>query len=200
MFRNRLSMTTALLPLLALAAYGSDADTSASASNNGRRDGTASSTAHYEGDVGFARTQSHSGTVSTARGVAVGVDRDGVSLSVSQAIAPRLGPAIGVNFNMSIARNGQVSSSTGTVVADGSANRSVTTGGSASTNNGRPVSTAIASGRTGPSGTVQASTRSYSSPTVRRDVPRLTVRENPSRESVTSHRAVRSVRTIRRSR
>lgn len=147
------------------AALASDADTSATAGSRwGRRHGTASATAHYEGDVGFARTEARSGRVSTARGVAVGVDRDGLSLSVSRAVAPPGGPAVATNFNLSISRDGRVSGSTGLAFADGPAQRSATAGGFARSGRYRSGAASHASGRTGPAGTVRVRTQAYDAP------------------------------------
>ncbi|MCK4343084.1 MAG: hypothetical protein KAY37_15320, partial [Phycisphaerae bacterium] len=90
----------------AAACLASDAETSASATGGRRRSGTASAAARYEGDLGFARTNTRTGALNAARAVALGVDRDGVSLSVSTAIAPQHGPAVATNFNMSIGTRG----------------------------------------------------------------------------------------------
>ncbi len=106
----------------------SDAETNASAGN-----GTAAATARYEGDIGFARTQSRSGRITTAQGVAVGVDEDGLSLSLSRAIDTPWGPAIASNFNLSIERDGDVSFSTGRSVAQGQIERVAWAGGGATT-------------------------------------------------------------------
>ena len=75
------------IALLAASASASDARTSASAASNGRRSGTAAASATYKGDVGFARTDTRTGQINLARGVAVGVDDRGLSLSVSTALA-----------------------------------------------------------------------------------------------------------------
>ena len=154
-------LTASLFTLSAAStALGSDAETSATAgSSRYQRDGTAQATARYEGDVGFARTDSHSGSVNLARGVAVGVDRDGLSLSVSQAVAPRNGSAVATNFNLSIGRDGRVSGSTGLSVADGPQRRSATAGGQASADPRRSGASSFASGSTDRNGTVRAVTR-----------------------------------------
>ncbi len=154
----------ALVCLMAVAARASDAESWATAgSRRGQRNGTAAAGAHYDGRVGFARTQTRSGPVSVARGVAVGVDENGLSLSVSNAIAPRFGPALATTFNMSIGRDGQVSAANGVAVADGPLHRSATAGGGVSAGgHGRPARV-MASGRTDPLGRVHAETRAQPS-------------------------------------
>ncbi len=149
-----------LAGLVAAPAWASDAATSATAGGNRHGDGSAAATASYEGDVGFARTDSRSGRVNIARGVAVGVDQNGLSLSVSNAIAPQFGPAIATNFNMSIDRDGDVSVSGGAAVARSPIHREVNAGGSAGT--GRPA-TATAGGETDRFGRVDAQTHARSS-------------------------------------
>ncbi len=135
----------------AAASFASDAETSASAGPGRNGAGAASATAHYEGDYGFARTNSRTGQINVARGVAVGVDEDGISLSFSNAIAPRFGPAIATNFSMSIDADGRVSTSTGRAEADRSATVSV--GGGANT-----------------AGRAYANASAVSQPVVRREV------------------------------
>ncbi|GEM_PF-2239109 len=153
-----------LASFLAAEALASDAETWATAgTRRGQRNGTAAAGAHYAGRVGFARTDTRSGPVSLARGVAVGVDESGLSLSVSNAIAPRFGPAVATTFNMSIGRDGRVSSATGLAVADGPIQRSATAGGGVSTGRyGRPARV-MASGRSDPLGHVRAETRARES-------------------------------------
>ncbi|MGE0481743.1 MAG: hypothetical protein AB7Q17_14855 [Phycisphaerae bacterium] len=120
--------------LFASVAFASDASSSATVSGGFGRPGSAGATASYNGDAGFARTDTRSGNISTARGVAVGVDRDGLALSVSHAVTLPNGQAIGTNFNLSLDRDGDVSHSTGVALARGPIERSVTVGGSAGTN------------------------------------------------------------------
>lgn len=151
------------------AALGADAETSASAGGfRGSRNGTATATASYEGDVGFARTDSRSGRVNVARGVAVGFDEDGLSLSISNAIDPRFGPAVATNFNISIDRDGDVATSGGVSLANGPGYRQASAGGNTGTGFVQPHATSFASGDTDARGRVIASTRSFSSP---RSVP-----------------------------
>ncbi len=158
---------------LAPTALASEAETSASAGNSRyQRNGTATATARYEGDLGFARTNSRSGPVSSARGVAVGFDESGLSLSVSNAIAPRFGAAIATTFNLSIDRDGEVSGSTGLAVARGPLQQAVTAGGRVGTGRFADGATAFASGQTDRFGQVQATTRSYNSASQRHVVVR----------------------------
>jgi len=138
------------------AAYASEAATSATAGSGYGRNGNASATARYEGKLGWARTDTHSGPVNLARGVAVGVDEDGISVSVSNAIAPNRGPALATTFNLSIGRDGDVSHSRGISVADGPFEREATAGGSTAAERGRTTSTALAGGRTDRFGRVVA--------------------------------------------
>jgi hypothetical protein len=145
------AMTLAGFSLFAAAAFASDAETSATAGPGRYGTGTAGATAHYEGDYGFARTDSRTGQVNVARGVAVGVDEDGISLSLSNALAPRYGPAVATNFNMSIGADGRVSSSTGRAEADG------------------PATVAVAGG-TNTAGRAYSNASAVSQPVVRREV------------------------------
>ncbi len=158
---NTWTWMSSLALLLPASTLASDAETSASAGSN-----TAMATAHYQGDIGFARTNTRTGRINVARGVAVGVDENGLSLSLSSAIAPRRGPALATNFNMSIGRDGQTSTSVGRAVASGSRDRTVAVSGNTTTrHNGSVMS--MASGRTGRGGTVQAHTESRSTRVLR---------------------------------
>jgi hypothetical protein len=182
MKRNALFTTAmAMMTLAAVDTLASDAETSATAgSNRYHRNGTAQATARYEGDIGFARTNTQSGSVNLARGVAVGLDESGLSLSISQAVAPRGGQAIAATFNLSIDRNGQVSRSRGVSVADGPIRNSATAGGRVNTGRHGNAATAIASGKTDRFGRVQARTESKQyrpqRVLVRRSAPREMVR------------------------
>jgi hypothetical protein len=181
---KRNAIFTAAMAMMTFAAadsLASDAETSATAgSNRYQRTGTAQATARYEGDIGFARTNTQSGSVNLARGVAVGVDESGLSLSVSQAVAPRGGSAIATTFNLSIGRDGQVSRSRGVTVADGPIHKSATAGGRVSTGRHGNAATAIASGKTDRFGRVHAKTESKQvrprRVLVRRSAPREMVR------------------------
>lgn len=160
MKRIAISGTALAALVLSMPALASDARTSASAgSSRFQRNGTAAATATYQGDLGFARTNARSGWVSTARGVAVGVDQSGVSLSVSHAVAPQRGPAVATTFNLSIGRDGRVSSSTGLAVSTGPLHRSATAGGRAGTGRFSSGAVSQASGRSDRFGRVVATTR-----------------------------------------
>jgi hypothetical protein len=136
------SGTLATLLSTAPLVRASDAATTASATN-GRGGSSATATARYEGERGFARTDTRTGQVSAARAVAVGVDQGGVSLSVSLAVAPQSGPAYATNFNMSFDLDGGSSFSGGSSLATGGHSRTVSAGGQAGTGCGaKNVSTA----------------------------------------------------------
>lgn len=165
-------------------AFAGEAETSATAGSGFGRNGTAAATARYDGKLGWARTDTQSGQINLARGVAVGVDKDGISVSVSNAIAPNRGPAIATTFNLSIGRDGDVSHSVGTSIANGPFERSATAGGSTSAEHGRTASTAIAGGRTDPYGRVVAETRSEDRPAPRRVI---VVERRAPREVVRIH-------------
>lgn len=149
----------AMLSALALAA---DGETSASASSGRGRSGTAAASAHYAGDVGFARSDTRTGRINLARGVALGVDENGLALSVSTAIAPRFGPAIATTFNMSLGRDGHSSASFGTALAQGSAERRVNAGGATTSRPGGST-VASASGQA-PGGVVRVAAKSEDHP------------------------------------
>lgn len=159
--------------LSASLAWASDAETSATATGGRHGPGTATATARYTGDVGFARTNTRTGEVNIARGVAVGVDKEGLSLSVSLAVAPSHGPAVATNLNMSIDRDGGTASSVGRVVAEDGGDRwvsrpggerTVSAGGRTSSSGPWPTATSVAAGRTADGGRVKAYTRSDSTP------------------------------------
>lgn len=156
--RRPIVVLTAAVLCSAPAALASDAATSATAGSR-PGGGTAAATAHYEGDVGFARTNTRSGAVNIARGVAVGFDEDGLSLSVSNAVATRNGPAVATNFNLSIDRDGDVSHSSGIAVARGPVEQSASAGGSVGTGLDARPATSVASGRTDLYGSVYAATQ-----------------------------------------
>ena len=105
--------------------------------------------------------------------MALGVDRNGLSLSVSTAIAPNSGPALATTFNVSIGTRGDVSHSVGQTVATGGASRTVSAGGSTSTATRYSSGTAVAraSGRTSFGGVVRSQTRSVQQPPAGVDAP-----------------------------
>lgn len=157
-----LKTATAMLTglLLTTTAFASDAETSATAGTRFGA-GNATATANYDGRIGFARSNAHSGRVNAAKGVAVGVDKDGISLSVSTAVAGKLGPALAATFNMSIGRDGEVSKSTGLTVARGAVEREASAGGATHAGRFETGAIATASGKA-PLGTVRVITRSRS--------------------------------------
>lgn len=158
---GRLAWTLAALLALLTAplAFGGEASTSASAGSNGIGPGTATANAAYTGGGrGFARTQTRSGRVNFGRGVAYGIDRNGVSFSSSHAVAGRFGPAVARNFNITIGFDGRVTRSSGVSVASGSPAREAHAGGFANARRGNPTSVSTAGGRTGPRGFVRART------------------------------------------
>ena len=187
---KRNAILTATMTMMAFAtagAFASDAETSATAgSSRYQRNGTAQATAYYAGDLGFARTNTQSGSINLARGVAVGVDRSGLSLSVSNTVAPQHGPAVAVSFNLSIDRDGRVSRSRGMTVADGPIHRSATAGGRVSTGPDGRAATAFASGKTDRFGRVYAKTHAEQyrpQPMVaRRSAPSAKIRYRPYRK------------------
>jgi len=149
-----------LAPALSAGALAAEAQTSATAANaRYLRNGSAAATARYEGDLGFARSATRSGPVSLARGVAVAFDGDGLSLSVSNALAPRFGPAVATTFNLSIGMDGDVSRSGGIALAAGPIYRSASAGGRVGTGRDAPPARAFATGRTDRFGRVHADTR-----------------------------------------
>jgi hypothetical protein len=155
---------TTLASLIRLAlvapALASDAQTSATATGGRGRSGTATASARYEGDIGFARTDTRSGSVNLARGVAVGFDEDGLSLSLSLALAPKRGPAVATTFNISLDRDGEVATSVGTALATGGTSRSVSAGGSTAATTYRPVASATTAGVSRNGGVVRTYTHS----------------------------------------
>lgn len=158
---RNIAATFTMISLNALALAG-DARTSAGASSSPfAGGGSATATAAYNAPIGFARTDTRSGPVNAARGVAVGVDREGITLSVSTAIAPKLGPAVAANFNITIERDGDVSRSTGIAVAKGPFNREVNVGGETRTGRSSAESSSTATAKA-PHGTVRVITRSRS--------------------------------------
>lgn len=144
-------------------AMAGTASTSANASNGYGLPGTAGATANFNGDRGFARTNSTTGDVNLARGLAVGVDRGGLDVSFSHAIAPKLGPAYAGTFNMSIGRDGEVNSSYGGALATGGIARSVEAGGTTRSDRRGGDATAYATGNTIGGGRVIARTHADSS-------------------------------------
>lgn len=173
-----LTCTTVML-LTTLSAFASSAATNASAGRDILGRGNAQAYATYDGDAGFARTDTRTGRVNIARGVAVGVDEDGLSLSVSTAFDPKHGPAIASNFNLSIGRDG-ASHSHGLALANDRNERQVSAGGAVTANRRGPLARSTAQASTSPFGQAIARTSSNT----HRSQPRLTI-GSPSRQRTT---------------
>jgi len=162
------ALTTLLTLIAFLPAFAGEASTSAGVTQIGSRPGTVTANAAYIGDGrGQARTNTRSGPVSLAEGLAFGVDREGIDFSVSYAIATRFAPALASTFNLSIGRDGSVAGSGGLSVAGPAPIRSVNAGGFALSQPGGSISGAMAGGRSDPRGTVTGRTWSDSRPPVR---------------------------------
>lgn len=144
-------------------AWAGEANTDAWANSGwGSQSGSAGASATYDGDGGRAltRTDTRTGRINLARGLSVGFDRDGLDVSFSHAIAPNRGPGYAGTFNLSIGRDGEVSSSYGGVVALGGTQRAVQAGGTTSSRPWGSSSQALATGQANPRGTVLARTQS----------------------------------------
>ncbi len=158
----RLAMAALVTLMIAAAARASDAETQAWANSGRGGRGAAGGQASYRGDLGFSRTESRSGRVNAARSVAVGVDERGLSLSISTAVSPQRGPALGTTLNISIDRDGDVATSVGAGGAAGGLARTVDVSGATSTGGARPTAAAQATGRTELGGIARAVSRSDS--------------------------------------
>ena len=170
MKRTTLNMTAAIMTMTGLGmgtAVAGEASTSATASNGWSGRGTTAATANYTGDdnsVGIARTRTNStGNVNTARGLAVGVDEDGLDFSFSHAIASKFGPAYAGTLNLSVGRDGEVSGSYGNSTATGGTERSATASGVTRVDRRGGTSSAVTGGDTRNGGTVRATSNSYNS-------------------------------------
>ncbi len=157
---------------MSASAMAGEAMTQASASHGYRPgDGSAAAMANYDGrgGQGFARTRTETGDLNLARALAVGVDRDGMDVSFSHAIAGPFGilPAYAGTFNLSIGRDGSVAGSYGGALANGGLVRSVEAGGVTRSGPHGSSAQATAGGEATPGGTVQARTDSYSRPSLR---------------------------------
>lgn len=170
-FRN-FSTALGLIAALGLTttAFAGEATSAASAGIGRFGPGTATATAGYNGDgAGIVRTDTRSGNnFSFGRGVSVGIDEDGLTLSASHAVATRHGPAVASNFNLSIGRDGSVSSSRGVSVAQGGDSRNAFAGGSAGNSRGNTVATSTAGGNTIRGGRVNATTHADTTRVTRR--------------------------------
>lgn len=155
----QLSMLTGLGLFCGLS-FAADAATSAGVTARNSGPGVATATAQYTGDAGYARTSSHSGDVSRARGIAVGVDENGLAISLSNAVEHN-GLALATNFNINIGRDGDVSTSSGLALGRGGSQREAAVVGSAGHN--RPA-LSIANARTERGGVAQVVTRAEQRP------------------------------------
>lgn len=162
---NGYAVGMAMSGMLAAAVLAGEATTGASAGWN-PAGGTAGANASWNGNggQGIARTRTSTGDVNFARGLAVGMDADGMDLSFSHAIAGRVGPAYAGTFNLSIGRDGDVSGSYGGVVSQGGIARTAEAGGTTRSTPAGANATAYARGTADPNGRVQAYTRSYNQP------------------------------------
>ena len=162
MKRKQLSILSTVMMLgWSTPAWAGQASTSASAGSRGWGLGTAAATANYDGTgPAYTKTRTRSGQVNLAQGIALGFDRNGLSLSSSYAVAPRRGPAVAGTFNVSIGLDGEVATSVGRTVAGGDRTRTVSAGGgSGSSRKGTPA-WATTGGHTGPRGAVRCFTKS----------------------------------------
>lgn len=153
--------------MTASVALAGEASTQATATGGYLRSGTAAATANYNGGSGpsLVRTHTDTGSVNLARGLAVGLDEDGLDFSYSHAIAPNGGgPAYAGTFNMSIGANGQVAGSYGGTIAQGGLERTASAGGTTRGSPSGAQAQANATGNTVGGGHVVAQTNSYSSP------------------------------------
>ncbi len=157
--------STLLTLVLAPRLEASDAQTSASVSGGAHRPPVAAADARYVGDVGFATTRTETGPVSLARGVALGVDEDGLSFSLSQAVG-RGDSSIATNFTLSLDRDGDVSHSFGASLAAGPHEHSASAGGVATTQ-GHGTAASSAAARSDPYGIAEARTVSQHAPAKR---------------------------------
>ena len=157
-------MLNLLLPLglTAGTAMASEASTSALTGSDAFGNRRAEASAQYDGDFGFANTRTTTGHVSTARGVALGVDEDGLSLSVSNAVSVGNQSAAN-NLNLSIGTNGGVAISGGRSNASGPLQHSAAAGGGSSIQHGIPSAHAITDASSDPFGT--ASGKSFTKTT-----------------------------------
>ena len=136
----------------------------AAAGHDGYGNRRAEAAAGYDGALGFARTRTHTGPISTARGVALGLDEDGLSLSLSHAISGPFGRSAARNLNLSIGMNGQVAVSRGSADSNGSRGSSAYAGGGSGVCDGRTVAYGDAGGTTDRNGGVTSEVITRTSP------------------------------------
>jgi hypothetical protein len=178
-------ITLGLVGMMTTVAWASSAGSSAEV---GSRYGVdrAAATANYDGRVGFARTKAKTGKINLARGVALGIDREGISFSISNAIGGKRA-SLASNLNVSFGRDGDHSVSMGSTVSRGNRYHSAQAGGSASSYRGRSSATAAASGDADRYGSV-------SSRVSARDYPRRTLVYREGRDQ----RKIERLRTVKR--
>ncbi|MGB0715463.1 MAG: hypothetical protein ACPGXK_06270 [Phycisphaerae bacterium] len=154
---NSKQMTMMLATLVALPAMAvmsnaeskaqaAEASSGARAGHDGYGNRQAEANAEYDGHLGYANTRSRTGPVSTARGVAWGLDEDGLSISLSHAISGPLGLSAARNLNLSIGTNGEVAMSRGQADSRGNRESSAYAGGGSGVRNGQPVAYGEAGG------------------------------------------------------
>jgi hypothetical protein len=162
---TRLITMIAIVSGAAVVARAGEVSTSASATGNAWGPGTAAATAGYSGNgPGYAHTDTRTGNVNFASGVAWGVDNRGVCFSASNALAGRVGPALASNLNICIGLDGSVASSGGLAAARGGLTRSVSAGGFARSQFGGGVASSMVGARTDPRGFASGRTWSNSTP------------------------------------
>lgn len=146
-------------------AMAGEAFSNATATGNRFGPGNAAATAGYTGNgQGYARTDTRTGQVNFASGVAIGLDERGLTFSASNALAGRFGPAIASNLNITIGRDGSVASSGGLSTAQGGVSRTVSAGGFARNGQGGAVAGSAVGGRSTFGGKVTGQTWSNSMP------------------------------------
>ncbi len=187
--KNRYSAgVAAVMMAFPFAAFAGVANTSATAGSSGWGPGTAAATANYDGDgVGFTKTKASSGKLNIARGLSVGFDQSGLSVSHSYAIAGQRGPAVGGTLNVHIGQDG-VALSGGQTVASQGRTREVTASGEAGSVGRRPVATAATSGYASGRGVVNA--RTFSRTDDRNDGRRRLISRTPDSRSYGARRTM----------
>jgi hypothetical protein len=154
---KRISFMAVLGILVGLVPAVSASDARTSAEVGSSRGGTdhAAATADYDGRVGIARTNAKTGKINLARGLALGLDEDGVSFSLSQALGGKRA-SLASNLNVSLNRDGDHSVSFGSTVSRGSQHHTARVEGGASADRRRTRATAAARGDADRRGRVDA--------------------------------------------
>ncbi len=140
---------------LASSVNASDARTSAEVGSSRGGADHAAATADYHGRVGIARTNAKTGKINLARGLALGLDEDGVSFSLSQALGGQRA-SLASNLNVSLNRDGDHSVSFGSTLSRGPRHHSAKVEGGASADRRSTRATAAASGDADRRGRVDA--------------------------------------------